>query len=133
MNRILAARLELDGSPSDPAPIPISTVDLPSAPTVAFDGTNHFVVWSVANFDPADGIYARRLAPDGTLVDGPASSPGLRIARPQGFAVRLAFPLAVRGPKNVLAAWLVNEEVSGELKDLVASRVIDARPVVWVA
>ncbi len=124
-SRVLAARLELDGSPSDPAPIPITTFDPPSgfSPSVAFDGTNHLVVWSAASFDPTDGIYAKRLAPDGTLVDGPADAPGFRLARPAEATTRLFFPLAVRGQKNVFAAWLVNVELSGEAKDLAGALV----------
>jgi hypothetical protein len=97
---VWAARLEPDGTPSDPAPIQISSGEVSVTPTVAFDGTDHFVAWeTVAPF----GIHAARISPAGVLLDGPPSSMGLTL---DANGIGLHRPGIVRGSRNTLLAWI---------------------------
>ena len=112
-----ATRIEQDGTPSDLEPISIATGDANVSPTVAFDGTNHFVAWEVEAFSPPFGIHAARVSPLGELLDGPPSALGLTIDEP-GDATLLSRPSILRGAANLLLAWVVNKEISGQHKDL---------------
>ena len=68
----------LDASGFDISPAPAGT------PTVAFDGTNHFVAWASPTApDDDDPLLGRRVSPDRSLVDPVPLSlgPGLRAVR----------------------------------------------------
>jgi len=97
---IWAARLELDGTASDPAPIQISSGGTSVTPTVVFDGTDHFVAWETPS---PFGIHAARISPAGVLLDGPPSSMGLTL---DGNGIGVHRPGIVRGSRNTLLAWI---------------------------
>ncbi|MFZ1946632.1 MAG: FlgD immunoglobulin-like domain containing protein [bacterium] len=69
-NDVYGARVDVDGHVVDPDGIPISTaVWHQSYPDVAFDGTNHLVVWHDQRNGASFDIYGARLGTDGSVVD----------------------------------------------------------------
>lgn len=78
---IYGARVAADGTVLDPSGIPISTAAGPQvSPAIAFGGGHFLVVWGdgrnysgggPAKFD----IFAARVDPDGTVLEGPAGIP----------------------------------------------------------
>jgi PKD repeat protein len=65
--RILAQPLNANGTPLTSQPIQLASgpvLNGPSAPSVAWNGSNYVITWSVVNT-----IYAQRLQPNGTLID----------------------------------------------------------------
>ena len=81
------ARMNPDGTllygPSDTGGIAINaSKNGGGSPSVAFDGTNYFVVWTVASFsnNPPAGIFAARVSTDGGLIDGPSTGTGISIS-----------------------------------------------------
>jgi len=90
--------------------IPIATASgfQGNQPQIAFDGTNYLVVWedikTLGFSPPVDGrILGRRIAPDGTLLDGPAESDGIVITS-EPFSHS---PTATFDGTNFLVAWAV--------------------------
>ena len=84
---IFAARVSPAGAVLDPAPIAVTT--LPGAqshPAVAFDGTNHLVVWVDSSF--SGGIDAARVSPAGAVLDPGGTHLG---GRPSNAAPGVAF------------------------------------------
>ena len=75
-------------------------------PQIAFDGTNYLVVWNdiqtLGIAPPVDGrIMGRRIARDGTLIDGPAASEGIAInTTPSSHSPTVAFD-----GTNFMVAW----------------------------
>lgn len=66
---IYGARVDQSGNVLDPAGIAIATVfDYQGYPSVAFDGTNYFVVWEDYRSDNWD-IYGARVSPNGVVLD----------------------------------------------------------------
>jgi uncharacterized protein (TIGR03382 family) len=67
---IYAARVSPAGMLLDAAGIGITpnTTGAQTAPSLAFDGTNHVVVWGDTRFNNPD-IYAARVSPAGTILD----------------------------------------------------------------
>ena len=62
---IIGSRLNADGNPLDPAGIDVhASVNRPTGPRVASNGTDWLVVWV-----DAAKLYASRIAHDGTLID----------------------------------------------------------------
>ncbi|MBI5434640.1 MAG: hypothetical protein HZA52_17545 [Planctomycetes bacterium] len=115
--RVEGRLLELDGTPLG-ASFAIAAADAPNADaTVAFDGTNHLVVWDVRGFSAPAGLFARRVSTDGALLDGAASSAGLLVLESSSFEQEVHPSLAL-GDGNVLAVWLRNIELGGEEKDV---------------
>jgi hypothetical protein len=66
MNGVRAVRVGAGATLIDPSPIPVSEGG--SAPDVAFDGENFLVVWQAAG-TPGSGVRARRIGPDGHVLD----------------------------------------------------------------
>lgn len=71
--RILAQRLGSLGQPLDPEPIVVADGPVTlNHPSVAWNGSEYLVVWEdavPATFNPRGQVMARRLLPDGTLLD----------------------------------------------------------------
>lgn len=109
----------LDG-PSDTGGIPINTdVAQKSGVRVGFDGSNYFVVWNTTGFSPPASIFGARVSPDGVVIDGPPGSPqGVLISSPDCFVCRLATPNISSDGQTSLITWLLNEELSGQRKDI---------------
>lgn len=116
-------RIASDGTPADPTSFAIAatpTVNLDVA--VAHDGTNWLVAWSVRGYSAPAGVYARRVASSGALLDGSASSLGLLLGGPSTIA-QPVHPLVVAGASSWFVAWVRNVELLGEEKDVVAALV----------
>lgn len=83
---ISAARVSPAGVVLDPDGLEISTAPgIQEKPKIAFDGTNYLIVWVDGRDDPLSsqpnmGIFAARVSPDGTLLDGPPDTGGIAIA-----------------------------------------------------
>lgn len=79
---IYAVRVQASGTVLDATPFPIVTpARNQAAPSVAFDGTQFVVAWY--DFRAASGnaaIYAARVKPDRTVLDGPLATGGILIA-----------------------------------------------------
>jgi hypothetical protein len=68
---IYGARVSVGGSVLDAGGIGISTaVNEQSYPTIAFDGTNHFVVWQDKRGGSNYDIYGARVSVGGSVLDG---------------------------------------------------------------
>jgi len=99
-------------SPSGIAAAPFGIATLANsqfAGGVAFDGANYFVVWDhTANtslFPPPDGqIFGRRVAPNGTLLDGSTGSAGIPIST--GAFANHSSSVAFTG-SSYLVTWAV--------------------------
>ncbi|MCA9645594.1 MAG: hypothetical protein KC492_33115, partial [Myxococcales bacterium] len=106
--QVYAQRLDLTGAPLG-AELALTTQvpDGDRHPTVTFDGTNYFVVWT--NHPNIEGI---RVSPAGTLVD---ASP-MRLAEPSG-ANSLRSPHVAAAGGNVLLAFEASNGVLGRLLD----------------
>jgi len=115
---IRAVRVEQDGTLADAAPISIcNTNRVNVTPSVVFDGTNYLVAWAIDSVSAPSGVFAARLSPAGVLLDGSSFSGGIEVAAPPDLA-RLVYPQLARGAANILLAWTVNLEQSGEEKDV---------------
>jgi len=67
---ICGARVDQSGNILDPGGFPISiAVEGPSSPSVAFDGTNYFVLWSANCSDSSRDIYGARVDTSGVVID----------------------------------------------------------------
>ena len=64
--RILATRLDALGLPLDLEPLEVSSGPLDADPSVAWSGSEYLVTW---NSGTAPNVLAKRLAPNGTLLD----------------------------------------------------------------
>jgi hypothetical protein len=99
----------LDGPP-DTGGIAINTADtqtlVKADPRVGFDGVDYLVLWEVDGYRFPAGVYAARVSPEGNLVDGPAESTGIDIAKPNCFPCKYVYPDLVTGGSRVLFAWL---------------------------
>lgn len=107
---IYGARITTEGVVLDPLGIPISTVPgVHEAPDLVFDGTNFFAVWVDGRADPAGtafppvlDIYGARISPDGTLLDGPASTGGIAI---NTFDVIKTYPSVATDGSEYFVSW----------------------------
>jgi hypothetical protein len=121
--RIEARRIDVDGTPLG-ASFAIASATGPNADVaVAFDGTEHFVAWSVRGYGASAGIFARRVATDGTLLDGTASDSGLLVAS-AGTTEQEVLPALARGDAGrLLLVWVANSETIGQMKDVLGALV----------
>jgi len=83
---VFGTRVTPGGIVLDPLGIAIATAPGIQQPSgIVFDGTNYFVVWdhtpiTFTSPPPEGKIFGRRIAKDGSLLDGPASSDGIAIS-----------------------------------------------------
>jgi hypothetical protein len=107
---VYAARVSTAGTVLDATAVAIATLDgFQTASGIAFDGTNYLVVWddiqTVGIFPPPEGkVYGRRIAVDGTLLDGAANTQGIPIST--GAFANHSSSVAFAG-SHYLVAWAV--------------------------
>jgi hypothetical protein len=120
--RILGRRFTIDGVALD-EPFEIADVQRPlRSPTATFDGENHFVSWWIEDSEAPGGIRLARVSPEGELLDGPGTQPGLGVdSRP--LPTRLAYPVVAGSRGRTLIAYLVNRERPGQTKDIASALV----------
>lgn len=91
---VWAARVSPDGAVLDRFPVS-TTVGDPKAPSVAFDGINHLVVWSTSG---DSDVHGARVSPAGVVLD------------PSGIAISTAsrsqlFPQVAFDGRNSFVVW----------------------------
>ena len=108
---LYGARVSPAGRVLDPLGIAIATA--PGAqgePSIAFDGTNHLVVWSdvpqLGSSPPPSHIMGKRVTRDGLLLDGPANGQGLPI---NTTSIGKSAPTITFDGINYLVAWVVGD------------------------
>ncbi len=127
VSEIYGRRIKIDGTLLDSSPetdgIAISNTALGKGDlAVAFNGTNHFVVWRMGTFsnDPPSGVYAARVNTAGVLLDGPADSDGLPVTGLPPGSSRYVHPTILFNGTNMLLALINNIELYGTRKSLEA-------------
>jgi hypothetical protein len=110
-SEIYGTRVSTGGSVLDPTGIAIATAPgSRTSPRLSFDGTNYLVVWYDFNSQlpvpPPTSIFGKRMKPDGSLVDGPASSLGIAI---NTAATTKIDPTLVFDGTNHLVAWAIGD------------------------
>jgi hypothetical protein len=106
---VYGARVSPAGSVLDTSGIAIATAPgFQGGASVAFDGTNHFVVWSdvpqLGSSPPVSQIFGKRVKPDGSLLDGPSNSSGIPI---NVTSFGKSEPTVAFDGTNYLVAWIV--------------------------
>ncbi|QDQ28019.1 hypothetical protein FNU76_17630 [Chitinimonas arctica] len=109
---VLGVRISMDGNVLDSNPIAISTApDMQINPKVVFDGSNFVVAWQdrrnyqslPTNFLPLImDIYATRVSPQGTLMDGDATTGAIAIESNQAPKQP---PALISVKQGVVLAW----------------------------
>src|SRR4051794_16983830 len=93
-------------------PVPTLAADAQDEPAVAFDGTNHLVVWQDHRSGPnVGGIWAARVTPAGTVID----PTGIPVSTVGSSSPAVAFD-----GTNYLVVW---QMFRGTSRDIVGSRV----------
>jgi hypothetical protein len=89
-------------------------------PSVIFDGTNYFVVWTIGSFSnyPPAGIFAARVSTNGGLIDGPPTGTGISISGLPPSSSLYVYPTILFNGQNSLLTWLNNSELAGATKDI---------------
>ena len=109
------------GTALDNPRIVISTAaNAQTAPAVAFDGTNYLVVWADNRAGDSTDIYAARVSPTGTILDGTGIP--ISVATRDQNAPAVAFD-----GTNYLVVWVDGR--SGTATDIYGSRVTKAGSV----
>jgi hypothetical protein len=118
--RIYGARVSTSGTVLDGEGIAVSPQGLGGAPSLAFDGTNYLAVWQSDASDRTPGIYAARVTPAGTVLDG-----GWALAI-SATAYEEEAPSVASRDGNFLVTWADNR--AGDF-DIYGARVTDAGEV----
>ncbi len=112
---IYGARIDTSGVVLDTAGIPISTAtDVQGSPSIAFDGTNYFVVWRDYRSGSDYDIYGARMDTSGTILD----TAGIPISTAAGS--QCSPSIAFNGT-NYLVVW--EDERNGSNYDIYSARV----------
>lgn len=104
-----ATHLERDGTVIDANGIDVGRLEqFPDPAAVAFDGTNHLVVWAGPT-DEGSRVHALRIAADGTVLDPqPIVIPEVPDSDPRARAPRVAFD-----GTSYLIVWRLVESFAG--------------------
>ena len=121
--RVSPAGVVLDGAATGFA---VSTApDHQSFPRVDFDGTNYLVAWSDHRTDSRySDVFATRVTPGGTVLDGAASGFAVSTAAGNQYADALAFDGV-----NYLVVWTDGDPFAHRADNVVAARVTPAAAV----
>jgi hypothetical protein len=121
---IFGARVATNGTVLDSAAITVSNAaGSQDVPAVAFDGTNHLVVWEDGRNSGFTDIYGARVAPAGSVLD------------PSGIAISTATDVqrepAVAANGDVLVVWRDDRRrgILANASDIYGARVTDAGTV----
>jgi hypothetical protein len=111
--RILAARVTIDGSVLDVAPVDIGSGTAVGSPRIVWAGTDYFVAWNsfILAARPAAEVCVRRLT-DTLLVIGPTSCSGFGYA-----SVDTRFPVATIDG-TTLVSWTATTHPSAVARSL---------------
>ena len=124
--RISPAGTLLDGA-ADVGGIAISTAavvpNVMAYPTVAFDGTNEVVIFSVVGFSPPAGVYFARVTTGGALLDHAPGQLGPSISGPPPSYSRPVYPAIVSNGLRSIIAWVNCTEIANGSKDIVGVAV----------
>jgi hypothetical protein len=109
---VLAVRVQSDGTVLDTAPILVSTgAGTRYVGGVAYGGGSFLVIWgdprrgdSAGGYTASD-VYAARVSPDGTLLDGPAAGGGIAVNALPG-ASKLDPSVAFDGTGFAVTWWI---------------------------
>ena len=113
---VFATRVSPAGTVLDPTGFAVSAAPgRQSSPDIAFDGTNYLVVWSDQRSGPDYAVFATRVRPNGTVLDGAATG----FAVSNGPATESDTTVAFDGT-NYLVVW-------SELRDVPELDVVGAR------
>lgn len=113
------------GAVVEASPLAISTaVNGQDYPKVAFDGTNHLVVWIDRRNNPNVDLYGARVSPASGLLDGPAATGGLPIHT--GQSLGHASPGVVFLGADYLVSWAVPGYAVNSSPGVQAARVSPA-------
>lgn len=124
---IYGARVGPGGGVSDPGGIPISTATGEQrSPDIAFDGTNHLVVWGDNRSGTTFDIYGSRVSPAGAVLN-PTGIAVSTAAREQGI------PTVAYDGASYLVAWEDTRDRPSFGADVYATRVTTAGAVVTPA
>ncbi len=119
---IYAARVDANGALQDAAGIPVSSASYQqAAPSVAFDGTDYFVVWhDYRDYKKtAWDIYGARVATSGNLKD----ASGIPISKAASHQVH---PSVAHDGKGYLVTWQDYRTASTTAYDIYGARVSSA-------
>jgi hypothetical protein len=115
---IYGARVSTDGALLDATSFPISSsTEYVSAPRVAFDGTNYFVIWTDQRLHVQQAIYGARVTPSGVVLD----SDGISLTASVGGSTNFA-AIAFDGT-NYLVAWEDHYNPKHDDYEIYATRV----------
>jgi hypothetical protein len=80
---LAASRLTADGHAVDAAPVPVAAMPMVghAEADLVFDGTSFVASW-VEPASTSRPVHIARIAPDGTLLDGPATADGITVGNP---------------------------------------------------
>lgn len=113
------------GTVVEAAPLAISTAaNGQDHPTVAFDGSNHLVVWIDRRSNPNGDLYGARVSPATGLLDGPTDTGGFAIHTEQ--ALGHASPGVVFLGTEYLVSWAVPGYAVNNSPGVQAARVSTA-------
>ncbi len=106
-SEVRAVRIAPDETVLDPTGFDLALNALAEdEPALSFDGTNHLVVWQRQSPNFARDVLATRVAPDGTVLDGPA----LALA---ATGANHAHPSVAFDGTNSLVSWQVESFGAG--------------------
>jgi hypothetical protein len=124
--RVAPSGALLDGPP-DIGAIPISVSPIyREMPSATYDGNVYIVAYPVGSYanSPPAGIYVKRIASDGVLIDSPSEDLGIEISGVPPNGAKFINPGIVFGKENPLIAWVNNVGTIGASKSVIGGAIL---------